>query len=260
MGMRLLYPSDPTSPKAVDETYAAEFEAACSAGFRTSIFSVEDFELGVFRPKPGLEDGETVLYRGWMLSVPRYDLLTQVIKDKGAKAFTSTGEYQLCHHLPMWHATVSEFTADTVVLARNADFVEALAALNWPGYFVKDYVKSLNTAGGSLVATPGEVAAVVSLLEKYRGVVEGGVCVRKREDFIAGSERRSFVFKGQPFAIQGEVPFVVAECAKRIPSPFFSVDTAIRSDGVVRVVELGDGQVSDIKEWDAAAFVKVLGS
>ena len=52
-------------------------------------------------------------------------------------------------------------------------------------------------------------------------------------------------------------PEIVQECAKRISSPFFSVDAVDRSDGVQRIVEIGDGQVSDLVGWTADRFVEL---
>jgi hypothetical protein len=258
MTERLLYPSDPLDPKGVDETFHAEYEAARAAGIATSIFSLEDFETGTFRPRPRFTPGEVVLYRGWMLPVPRYEQLLAAIESAGAKAFTSAEQYRQCHHLPGWYVKIRELTAETLILSRGTDFAAALADHDWPGYFVKDYVKSLNTAGGSLVDTPGEVERVVGLLESYRGEIEGGVCIRRREDFEPETEHRHFVFKGRPFSAHGAVPDIVSKCAAWITSPFFSVDTALRSDGTLRVIEIGDGQVSDRKEWTPEQLVEML--
>jgi hypothetical protein len=36
------------------------------------------------------------------------------------------------------------------------------------------------------------------------------------------------------------------------------VDVAERSDGTLRIIELGDGQVSDRKHWPTARFVQML--
>jgi hypothetical protein len=47
------------------------------------------------------------------------------------------------------------------------------------------------------------------------------------------------------------------ECARRIGSAFFSVDVAMRADAVLRVVEIGDGQVSDLVGWDATRFAEL---
>jgi hypothetical protein len=51
------------------------------------------------------------------------------------------------------------------------------------------------------------------------------------------------------------VPDFVCQVASWIPSRFFSVDVIRRNDGVLRVVEIGDGQVSDLVGWSTSAFV-----
>jgi ATP-grasp domain, R2K clade family 3 len=45
--------------------------------------------------------------------------------------------------------------------------------------------------------------------------------------------------------------------AETIASPFFSVDVARRVDGVERIVEIGDGQVSDLVGWSVERFVNI---
>jgi hypothetical protein len=96
-------------------------------------------------------------------------------------------------------------------------------------------------------------------MQKFRGTIEGGICGRRVEDFVADSERRYFVINGRAFAANSheEIPSIVEECAKRIKSQFFSVDVVERRDGVKRIVEIGDGQVSDLVEWTAERFAKL---
>ena len=256
--MRLLYPDDPLDQRVPDGLYLREYEIARARGLDASIFSFEDFERGRFSPRPRPVPGDRVLYRGWMLNLSGYARLTQVIAEFSAQMIISTENYRAAHHLPSWYPLVKSSTAETLICEENADFVDALRETNWPGYFVKDYVKSLNTGAGSLVKTPEEIRRVVSELKKYRGEVEGGVCVRCKEDYVSGSERRYFVAGGLAFSAAGDVPAAVAACATLVPSPFFSVDTALRTDGVPRIVEIGDGQVSDRKEWSAEKLVEVL--
>ncbi|HYX15030.1 MAG TPA: ATP-grasp domain-containing protein [Nostoc sp.] len=89
--------------------------------------------------------------------------------------------------------------------------------------------------------------------------MEGGICVRRIEDFVSETERRYFVVYGKPFAAlpDEEIPEIVSECAKRIKSQFFSVDVIERRDGTKRIVEIGDGQVSDIVGWTAERFTQL---
>jgi len=54
------------------------------------------------------------------------------------------------------------------------------------------------------------------------------------------------------------MPEVVQVAAERIDRPFFTVDTILRRDGLTRIVELGDGQVSDRKQWSAQQLLEIL--
>ncbi|MEL6815206.1 MAG: ATP-grasp domain-containing protein [Cyanobacteria bacterium J06598_3] len=62
----------------------------------------------------------------------------------------------------------------------------------------------------------------------------------------------------KPWGITEEIPQVVSEIATRIQAPFYSVDVAMTTRGEHQLVELGDGQVSDKKDWPLEAFIKVL--
>jgi hypothetical protein len=50
----------------------------------------------------------------------------------------------------------------------------------------------------------------------------------------------------------------VHECVKRLSGRFYSVDVIQRTDGQLRIVEVGDGQVSDLVGWSPEAFAKML--
>jgi ATP-grasp domain, R2K clade family 3 len=97
------------------------------------------------------------------------------------------------------------------------------------------------------------------LAETVQTAIEGGLCVRRVEDFIAGSERRCFVLNRTPYAAEPDatIPESATYCAEAIASPFFSVDVARRVDGVERIVEIGDGQVSDVVGWSVERFVNI---
>src|SRR5436309_2119037 len=150
-------------------------------------------------------------------------------------------------------------TPETKVYAADADIVTELSKLGWDGFFLKDYVKSLKTARGSVVREPSEAPAVIAEMREYRGEIEGGVCVRRVEDYVPESERRYFVLHGVGYAASEAlpVPEIVRQCAERLPSKFFSVDVARRQDGTLRVVEVGDGQVSDLVGWSPTAFAQM---
>ncbi len=255
--MHFLYPSDPLRPKHVDDNYAAEFFAITAAGFGASVFSLEEFQAGSFKASPPLP-AATVLYRGWMLAQADYESLVAAVSTAGAKCFVDTKSYLAAHHLPNWYPAVAEFSPETRIFSPTADLAAELRLLDWPAYFIKDYVKSLKTSIGSIISNPEEADVVATEMRRFRGTVEGGFCVRRVEGFLPETERRFFVFNSIPFSASGENPAIVATCARRIQSPFFSMDIVQRNDGVLRLVEIGDGQVSDLVGWSPEQFVSMF--
>jgi hypothetical protein len=258
--MRLVYPSNPLRPREPDDLYAEEYSAALDSGFEASVFSYEGLADGSFRPRPNLAPDDTVLYRGWMLTPEEFGQLSIEVQHLGARMLTSPEQYVLCHHLPRWYPALAEFTPETRFFAETDDVATQLQALGWTGCFLKDYVKSLTTSGGSFVHDLSRIPEVLAQMKKHRGKIEGGICARRIEAFDPDTEDRYFVFRGKPHGRSGMVPEVVEVAARRIDSPFFTVDTIRRRDGTTRIVELGDGQVSDRKKWTAQQLVRLFGS
>jgi hypothetical protein len=189
-----------------------------------------------------------------MLTTDEYARLVIAIEAADANAFISRQEYLAAHYLPNWYPLISEFTPVTRIYPAEADMAQELRQLNWGSYFVKDYVKSLKTSTGSVVREPAEIVKVLKDMMEYRGYIEGGICIRQIEDFVPETETRFFVIRGTPHASDpgAAIPDVVRCCAQRIPSKFFSVDVVRRLDGELRIVEIGDGQVSDLVGWSAS--------
>ena len=98
-------------------------------------------------------------------------------------------------------------------------------------------------------------------VEKYRGTIEGGICLRKYEDLSSINERRYFVidgkFYGQDEMFDTRVMDILIRVARVIPSPFFSVDISQDRAGRHRIVEIGDGQVSDLVGWTPERFAEI---
>lgn len=260
--MRLLYPQDPFDRKAPDEAYAEEYAAVVAAGIPTSLFSLEDFESsGRFSPRPAPDADDRVLYRGWMLTTETYALLHASIVAAGMTMITAPGQYRTCHHLPAWYPVCRAITPETIFMSEDADFDAAVAGIDWPGYFVKDYVKSLTTSRGSVAKDTQEISEIVSALRQYRGRIEGGICIRRFEQLTPGTEERYFVFNGKIFARHGaHPPQALYDIASKIDSPFYSADFAEGKDGKHWLIEIGDGQVSDRKEWHIDEFTAMLAS
>jgi hypothetical protein len=204
--MHILYPNNPLRARHPDEQFAAEVEAVRSVGFKLSLFSLEDFQAGTFRASPSLPSNTDILYRGWMLSATEYEAFLSALSRAEARPAIDLEAYLSSHYLPGWYASLADLTPETRIYPPDCDLEAELSALGWPEFFIKDYVKSLKTSVGSRFTRPEQVAAVVADMRRFRGVIEGGFCVRRVESFLSDTERRYFVLDGVPHATTGEVP------------------------------------------------------
>ena len=193
-----------------------------------------------------------------MLNPLNYKKLATFIESKGAIPLTNYENYLNCHHLPNWYESCKDFTAESVFFPNDSSLVEKIRGLGWDKYFIKDFVKSNTTERGSIATNPKEAAEIVKLIETYRGAIEGGVAVRRVEQYVNNSEVRYFVVNGSAYSPDGIIPDILTAISKLVDAPFFSVDIVKRADGVLRLVELGDGQVSDKKTWSTSGFGNML--
>ncbi len=254
-----VFSADELKPTKVDPEFADQAAALVAAGHSVCTF---DSDEGRVRRKPNDAIAGPAILRGWMLSSSGYETYVAALTQSGLEPLTNHEQYLSSHHLPNWYPALEGLTAETVFLSSDADLEAELKALGWDAFFLKDWVKSLKTSVGSVVRDPSQAPVVAREMEKFRGTIEGGICVRRYEELVPATERRYFVLDGQCHAPQGhDVPRLVYEVAERLTaSRFFSVDVAETSGGVSRVVEVGDGQVSDLVGWDLESFVGIFAS
>ena len=194
---------------------------------------------------------------GCWLRAPEYAQLQTLVETAGARLLAPLELYTRNHHLPKWYGLLEEFTPRTRFLGKAVAAVSTLEFESGP-FFVKDWVKSLSSARGSIATNASQIAEIAAELGSYRGSLEGGSCVREVETFDTATEDRFFVVAGEVFARSGIIRKIVQIAASRISSEFFTIDAVRRSDGVWRIIELGDGQVSDLKDWTLEQFMPVL--
>jgi hypothetical protein len=252
MSLAFAFVADPTRPARVDADFAETASALSAAGL-----SVWTYDAARARLIPRGEDtaGAVVVYRGWMMNADEYAAFEACVVAAGATAFTPLDAYLAAHHSPRWISLLGELTPSAVFLEADADVVTALSTLGWPGFVLKDWVKSLKTSRGSIFRDPSEAPSIIEEMRKFRGTIEGGLVVRRLEPLRVETERRHFVLDGVAWAAEGDAPAIVRDVASRVmASRFFSVDVAEREDGALRVVEIGDGQVSDVVGWTPERF------
>jgi hypothetical protein len=265
MKPHFLFSASPLDQKMIDPEFQDQAIALKQAGFNTSVIS---FENETIYARPNFAEDEVVVYRGWMMSDREYDILAEQTDLMGGKLLTSKEQYYATHYIPNWYPRLMTLTAETFIftdMVNLADdvsvYLEEQKDMGFRKFLLKDFVKSLKTGGGSVVTDPKQIPAVLENMEKYRGSIEGGVCVRFWEDFVPSGEKRFFVidgkFYGQEFSFDTRAMSVLIRVAREIESPFFSVDLAQRTDGLFRVVEIGDGQVSDLVGWTPERFAEI---
>jgi ATP-grasp domain, R2K clade family 3 len=290
MTLGVLFPSDPLRPRHVDPHVAPEADVAMDAGAPTGVVDHDallagDAAAAVRRVPP---DIGPVWYRGWMIPSDRYADLAAALGRRGVPLVVPPADYRAAHELPGWYRVFATVTPRSVwrklppaTLPAPAELAELVAPLGGGPAIVKDYVKSRKDEWATACYVP-DVADTVALHRVVTNLVElqgddlaGGIVVREFESFRspahgAGAlQARVWWLDGAPVLVgphpdtpdepvspdlDGLAPLVAA-----LGCRFVTTDLAARDDGVWRVVEVGDGQVSDRPASIAAArLVAVL--
>jgi len=270
MKPHFIFPCDPLNDRRVDAVFADQHDALLAAGFNCSVVDLDDPRITFGKNKQAVLR-ELCVYRGWMLGEKEYERLLHTIQTYGGYPITDENSYLVTHHLPNWYQYLHDVTPETMILPNGtyniADLPELVRGLlpQWGGIVVKDYVKSLKTGYGHIInENPDILPKIIEQMVQYRGRIEGGLCLRRFEQFIPDSEKRFFCVNGHAYTaaldsnirVMAESTYLAlaAEVATRIPSHFFSVDIALTENLTPRVVEIGDGQVSDLVGWTPEEF------
>jgi ATP-grasp domain, R2K clade family 3 len=262
----LLVPCDPLQPRRVDDHFAAEADAARDAGWTVVLVDHDALQ------RPGGADpviarvpaGGHARYRGWMLRSEQYTAFADALSRRDITLCASPAEYQRAHELPGWYPTMQSLTPPSVwTIGDGRDAFDAARVQLGAGPAVlRDYTKSMKHHWHEAAFIPdlADADASWAVAARFRQLREdeftGGYVLRRFEAFT-GPEVRTWWVDGvcqlvtahpdtpddPPPAELDLGPITHAVTAGRLP--FVTVDLAHRVDGVWRVVELGDGQVSD---------------
>ncbi|MDR7384749.1 ATP-grasp domain-containing protein [Promicromonospora iranensis] len=287
----LLVPSDPLAPWVPDRHFMREADAAQQAGMGVAMVDQDavlagDVQAAVRRVPTS--DGERVAwYRGWMMPSAAYSRLQAALRTCRVRLLTDTPAYQAAHELPGWYGIFANLTPASVWLPgepgrtpTSADVGALVEALGGGSGVVKDYVKSRKHEWHEACFVPdlADVAAttrVIGRMVELQGDdLAGGIVVRAFEKFtpdadghiqevriwwVAGSAVLITPHPDAPARATVDVPtavcVAVGASVRALGAPFVTTDLALRSDGVWRVIEVGDGQVSDLPAAEDPALL-----
>lgn len=244
--LKILYPHDYFNEKKTEVDFEEEsfaMSACCS--------------VGVLKTNH-IQKGDNVLYRGWMLSQEEYEDMNNFVLSKGARLLIPYSDYENNHYFEGWYSTVKSHSIESVVFKDKEEMLKNLP-VGWSSYFIKDAVKSLTTSKGSIARNEEEIKEILTEIEKYKGI-ERYIVLRKVVDLSPDTEKRYFCVKGKVFSsLEDSIPDKVKEIGYLLKDRLFvSIDMCEDSHGKSWLIETGDGQVSDLKEWKPESFIRVI--
>lgn len=261
----LLVPADPLAPRRPDPHFAPEARAALDSGAQVAIVDHD----ALCRPGQADEavrrvpEADGAVYRGWMLRSSQYEAFDQALSARGTRLRTSPAAYRAAHELPGWYLPFQSYTPRSAwTSGPSIEKLEAcLSELGGGPAVLRDFVKSAkhHWHEAAYLPEPSDTTHVTEVARRFlelRGDdFTGGLVARVYEE-LDGAEVRTWWVDGEcrlatahpdtPQVLPDDVdtrPYTGAVAA--LGAPFVTVDLARRTDGVWRVIEVGDGQVSD---------------
>ncbi|MEV7903342.1 ATP-grasp domain-containing protein [Streptomyces anulatus] len=273
-----LFCADPLRPSRPDPQFSGEVAGARATGGRIALLDHDALLAGDATGAVArvARDSGPYWYRGWMIPSARYAELEAALGDRGCALLTGAAGYRRAHELPGWYEEFDGLTPRSVWCAiapgappPTAEELTGLAAPLGPGPgIVKDFVKSRKHEWHEACYVPeladGEqLAAVVGRFVELQGAyLSGGVVLRSFEPFVAGGEARVWWVDGEALLVTAHPdtpgsapvpePAFLREAVGRLGLRWVTTDVALREDGVWRVVEVGDGQVSGLPAGSGA--------
>ncbi|MEU0128420.1 MULTISPECIES: ATP-grasp domain-containing protein [unclassified Streptomyces] len=271
-----LFCRDPLRPARPDGAFAQEAAAARQAGAPVVLVDHDallagDAEAAVGRVPRG---SGPYWYRGWMIPQGRYGELERALVARGCSLLTDAVAYRTAHELPGWYALFTELTPASVWLPMtsgnatrgHAPWSRLARPLGSGPGIVKDFVKSRKHEWHEACFVPelGDAERLTAVIDRFLALqgdfLAGGVVLRAFERFVPGGEARVWWVDGEPALVTAhpDTPGrsaepslgAVREAVRELGCRWVTTDMALREDGVWRVVEVGDGQVSGLPPED----------
>lgn len=192
-----------------------------------SVVLAEHFDVGYTNKR--------CIYRGWMTN--NYQTLNSVIHPFLYNYFNDMRE---------WYGYIQNYTIPTTFSK------EPLNELPYDKVFIRGFNKSI---GQDEPITTVQGVDELLTTDLYSSTENG---IAYRQWYTLEDERRYFIVDNQVFS-DNEIPGCVESVTKLISGQFYTIDVAFCVEkGYDVIVELGDGQVSSLKENSYDVLVAAL--
>lgn len=198
--------------------------------------------------------GEAI-FRGWMKSLSEYVRFYEKMKRKGIVLINNPVEYASAHYVGEWYKLIEPYSFKTFEFTTIKEGLEFFKR-NENGERLTYYIKGAVRGCPRQVTSQDGFLRAVEYCETYN--VEQGNFYARQFVPLQYKEQRIFVYKGTPYSMGKEIPNVVYKAIPLIDSNFYTIDVDYDSEGNEIIVELGDGQVSGLKEWSQHDFFAIF--
>ena len=281
-----LFPSDFLNNREPDFDYINEYEAA-KRYFTVGLINQEKlFNQSEVVVNLKISNGDVVIYRGWMLKPTQYEMLVAYVTNHGGRMFTDQSAYEYTHLLPNWMqgdgsyvpAVWTEDLSDAAIRKMLSRFSGAVT--------IKDYVKSRKFEWSDAFYIPdvadeqNALRVIHNFISRQGDDLVGGLVIRKFVDLKSIGEHpqshtpifeeyRVFYMQHKPLVIidywRNDVVelsetdlHIINRVTEQVASDFYTVDFVREIDGKLIVMEMGDGQVSGLQDYDEKRFYDAI--
>ncbi|MBD1491203.1 ATP-grasp domain-containing protein [Weissella confusa] len=281
-----LFPSDFLNNREPDFDYKNEYEAA-KRYFTVVLINQEKlFDRNEVSVNLKISNGDVVIYRGWMLKPTQYALLVAYVTHHGGRMFTDQSAYEYTHLLPNWMqgdgsyvpAVWTEDLSDAAIRKMLSRFSGAVT--------IKDYVKSRKFEWSDAFYIPdvadeqNALRVIHNFISRQGDDLVGGLVIREFVDLKSIGEHpqshtpifeeyRVFYMQRKPLVIidywRNDVVelsetdlHIINRVTEQVASDFYTVDFVRSIDGKLIVMEMGDGQVSGLQNYDEQRFYDAI--
>lgn len=282
----ILFLTDLLDPKAPDFEYTKEYQAAKKYFSVGLIDQQQLFEKNTVTLNCQITQNTVYIYRGWMLKPGLYTKLVNFIQNRGGKMLNDLAEYEATHLLPNW-ATAGQNQLKTRWTSDLSDASIRQLLQQFSGSVtIKDFVKSRKYEWDEAFYIPATsdtahaLQVVHNFIERQGTELVGGLVMREfielknlgehpKSHTPIFEEYRVFYLNNAPLTIinywteekitlSPEDQKLIQLAGKQISSNFCTIDFARKANGQLIIMEMGDGQVSGLQDYDEETFYKLL--